>query len=169
MGYLSIEGDVMPHLRIASSSVAVDDGVLLSTVLAAEGVVAQRCGPLVPTSVTSVVSGGPVLALPRMPLISVESATGDGGTVTTGFTVTDPRGGLAKNLALSARTWSVTYTAGWATVPDDLRLGVLELVRHLWRPQLGSMARQVEEAGPGYLIPNRVTELLAPYTMPGFA
>lgn len=67
----------------------------------------------------------------------------------------------------------VTYTAGAAVVPHDVRLACLELVRHLWDTQRGNSAgRPVPgfdnevPTGPEpsfFLLPNRVTEALVAY------
>jgi hypothetical protein len=69
--------------------------------------------------------------------------------------------------------YTVVYTEGWATadaVPADVVVAVFELTRHMWQPVRGPMARGAESTqAPGYLIPNRVRELLADYTLPGFA
>ena len=98
-------------------------------------------------------------------VVSAVSATL--GTVTSGFTV--GVGGVVTNPGLGESDWTVTYTAGWATIPAGMRLAVLEMVRHLWRPQRGSTARGPEDNGPGYLVPNRVRELIEPHLLPGFA
>jgi hypothetical protein len=69
---------------------------------------------------------------------------------------------------------TITYTAGWNPLPEDIRQAVLELTRHLWSTQQGSRAssssgppmRGSQEqimAGMSYTLPNRVKELLEPY------
>lgn len=66
---------------------------------------------------------------------------------------------------------TVTYMAGRATVPRNVRSATLELIRTHWQPQqagayLPGMASQ-DDGGPGmnvmgYFVPNRVMELLTP-------
>lgn len=67
----------------------------------------------------------------------------------------------------------VTYTTGREYVPDAVRLAILIVGAHLWETQRGTspsaLALQGADAdfpvnnGAGYAIPNRATELLAPY------
>lgn len=73
---------------------------------------------------------------------------------------------------------TVTYTAGRATVPATVRLAALILIQHLWETQrAGSELPSApspdfdETANPGFsnsgfIIPNRVHELLTPYLLP---
>jgi hypothetical protein len=66
---------------------------------------------------------------------------------------------------------TVTYQAGWTTLPADLRMAVLELVRWLWQTQSGSRIQQNQppmrapDQGPMAfnLLPPRVKELVSPY------
>jgi hypothetical protein len=56
----------------------------------------------------------------------------------------------------------VTYTAGLTTVEGDVRMATLELIRHMWQTQQGgSNVRGVDVQPAGYILPNRVIELLA--------
>lgn len=159
--------EVMAYLRTSQSSTAVDDGVLQGLLDTAEEMVAQMVGPLLSGSHSALVQGGPLFVLPTTTSAVASATNSDGVVVSSGWSIGP--GGVASNSSCAYGAWTVVYTAGWSVIPAPVRTAVLELVRHLWRPQLGSMARRVEEAGPGYLIPNRVRELLAPYTMPGFA
>lgn len=73
-------------------------------------------------------------------------------------------------LAATPADWIIS--APWAAgeLPADLRLAVIELTRHLWQTRRGPTARgQAETAGAAYTLPFRVTQLLAPYELPGFA
>lgn len=65
---------------------------------------------------------------------------------------------------------TVTYESGYTTVPADLKLGILELLRHLWATQRGASARGRAVAGDdgmssgsSYAIPYRVMDLLRPF------
>jgi len=155
------------YLRVNTRSTAVDMDLLQGLIDTAEGLVAQRVGPLASGSQTSIAFGGPAFVLPTT-TTAVTSATDlDGNAVTSGFKV--GVGGVVTNSSCALGTWTLVYTAGYSPLPAPIRTAVLELVRHLHRPQLGTAARPAEDNGPGYLIPNRVRELLDPYTLPGFA
>lgn len=68
---------------------------------------------------------------------------------------------------------SVAYTAGMATIPQDVSDATGELIRHWWahgqQPYRGAFqATPGDDDGGtvtvmGYAVPNRVTEMLAPY------
>jgi hypothetical protein len=68
----------------------------------------------------------------------------------------------------------VTYVAGRATVPANIRLAALELIRHLYqltqqggRPAFGGGAAEEGPWAPsGFAVPTRVLELLAPHQRP---
>ncbi len=166
MSALSAE-DVAAYLRANVRSGSVDLGLVQSLVDTAESLVAQRVGPLASGAQSSILFGGPSFVLPTT-TTAVTSATDlDGNAVTSGFKL--GVGGVVTNSACALGTWTLVYTAGYSTLPAPIRTAVLELVRHLWRPQLGTAARPSDDGAPGYLIPNRVRELLDPYALPGFA
>jgi len=155
--------EAMAYLRTSN----VDPTVLQGLIDTAESMVSQRVGPLVSASQSTITFGGPSFVLPTT-TTAVTSATDlDGNAVTIGFRI--GVGGVVTNSSCSLGTWTLVYTAGWVEMPAPIRTAVLELVRHLWRPQLGAMARATEDNAPGYLIPNRVRELLDPFTLPGSA
>ena len=159
--------EAMAYLRMSPSSTNVDEAVLQATIDTAESLVAQRVGPLASGAQSSILFGGPSFVLPTT-TTAVTSATDlDGNAVTSGFKL--GVGGVVTNSSCALGTWTLVYTAGWAELPAPIRTAVLELVRHLWRPQLGAAARATDDGAPGYLIPNRVRELLDPYALPGFA
>ena len=76
-----------------------------------------------------------------------------------------------------SRWYDVVYQAGRATVPDDLRMGVLEMLRHLWDTQRAGGSRRVGSGssdstantipGAAYLFPFRVEQLIAPHVQVG--
>ena len=158
----------MAYLRTSATTTNVDPTVLQGLIDTAESMVSQRVGPLVSASQSTITFGGPSFVLPTT-TTAVTSATNlDGNAVTTGFRI--GVGGVVTNSSCSLGTWTLVYTAGWVEMPAPIRTAVLELVRHLWRPQRGTSARPVDDSpAPGYLIPNRVRELLDPYALPGFA
>jgi len=158
----------MAYLRTSATTTNVDPTVLQGLIDTAESMVSQRVGPLVSASQSTITFGGPSFVLPTT-TTAVTSATDlDGNAVTSGFKV--GVGGVVTNSSCALGTWTLVYTAGWAELPAPIRTAVLELVNHLWRPQRGTATRPVDDSpAPGYLIPNRVRELLDPYALPGFA
>lgn len=80
---------------------------------------------------------------------------------------------------LAARYYDVTYVAGREDCPDNLRLAVKELARHLWsaskRAGAGRPGSQQSEStantvpGAAFLFPFRVEQLLADELEDGFA
>jgi uncharacterized phiE125 gp8 family phage protein len=171
--------DVRDHLNITGDS---DDAELRSFVLAATAAIEARVGPMARRSVTEVHNGGVSgILLRQPPALAVTSATENGVAVAgSGYSLSPGGGVLTRVSGFSRSTWvsgfanvSVTYTAGRTSIPADLRQAVLELVRHLWATQRGTMnARRNGDdfvAGQGYTMPNRVLELISPYELPGLA
>lgn len=156
---------------------------LQSFIDAAEAAIAKRCGPLASTATTVRVDGGGfALTLPTTPALSLTSVTPADGTA---LTLTDlylntGAGVVTYNsgITFTARFYDVVYNAGRATVPDDLLMAIKELVRHMWQTQRGPTRRpgsQPSEAtantvpGAAYMLPFRVSELIAPHLQHGFA
>ena len=162
-----LQDEAMAYLRMSATTTNVDPTVLQGLIDTAESMVSQRVGPLASASQSTITFGGPSFVLPTT-TTAVTSATNlDGNAVTTGFRI--GVGGVVTNSSCALGTWTLVYTAGWAELPAPIRTAVLELVNHLWRPQRGTAARPADDGPPGYLIPNRVRELLDPYALPGFA
>lgn len=166
--------DAKTHLGI---TVDTDDAELTVMITAAEAALAKMCGPLSATATTSIVDGGGrSLPLPVSPVISLTSVTASDGTTiaTTDLSVLPP--GLVTytngGACFPALWYTVVYQAGRATCPADLLLADKELVRHLWATQRGGAARpgpQSDPTSPGFSVPYRVQELIAPHLRPGFA
>lgn len=172
--------EVREHLGGLTVS-AASDVRLQSFIDRAEAAVTRRCGPLVSTAVTArVTSGGDGLALPQYPVQSLVSVAPVGGSAYVLSDLYVTPGGVVQwavmGSSLAAGRYDVTWNAGWAAtaaaVPADLKLGVLELIRHLWDSQRGGESRsrggEQEQRGPGFAFPNRVIELLEPYLMTDF-
>jgi hypothetical protein len=166
------------HLNVTASD---SDAEIQSTIDEAEAMVAQRCGPLEPTTVTERVAGGPGgLSLSRTPVISLTSVTPVGGTA---LTVSDlyvsPSGVVtyAMNAGVFYAPWyDVVYQSGRSTTPDDLLRGVKELTRNLWNSQRPSGGRFSSNAGsevantiPGaaYIWTFKVEQAIAPHLQSG--
>jgi hypothetical protein len=141
------------------------------------GVVEQR-------EVTDTVTGGgPALAVLHPPLVSVTSVAGPVGASSVsyaadGLTVNGSAGvvGRLDGGCFPAGAYTVTYTAGRASVPPTVKLAALILLQHLWRTQYGATRVPVGGAddwsvtdpvpGFGYAVPNRVLQLLEPFKLP---
>jgi hypothetical protein len=143
----------------------------------AERILARRVGPLGTETVTDEVHTGPgPLVLRRYPVVGVTSATSYGATVTDLDLDTDA-GVLYGTFGSTSRAVRVTYTAGRESLPEDLELAVLELVKHLWESQRGNSAATPPGSYPGedvqpaagYLLPYRVQSLIEPFLSPAVA
>lgn len=167
--------DVLDHLNIFSADSEAEIEAMLA---AAEAAVITRVGPIVAEDRTDRVDGcKDSLLLPAAPIIEITSlSTSDGTTVDLSALTVDDEVGLIEYTAggrFTARKYDVEYRAGWEEAPADLQLAIKELVRHLWATQRGGSSRPgsavQEPQGPGYLMPNRVLELLQPYMVPRVA
>ncbi len=165
-------------------SAATYDAVLPDWIASSEAVIAQHCGPLEPTARTERLRGGrEALALRTTPAISLTTVTpADGAALAIADLYLDQSSGVVtynSGATFGARYYDVAYSAGRATCPADLLQAVKELLRHQWasakrsgggRP--GAAASEVTAntvPGAAYLLPFRVSELIAPHLQPGFA
>lgn len=170
--------DVKEYL---GGGISDDKNAELQTVIdAAEAAVGNLVGPLEPVTVTERVwpSGDGSLFLARNPALSLASVTPrdsdpldvDGLDLDAGV-VTQLSGCWFSG---GAGPFTVVYQAGWDTLPADIRLAALELVRHLWATQRGSGNARPRPQGdlsntlPGsaYALPIRVEQMLAPHRVP---
>lgn len=194
---------VKAHLNIPPNDNRQDDE-LQGFILAAGDIARNHCGPFLPETHTQYFDGGHAKVMPDFtPVSSVLSITEYYGlsayplteqnlgaqmdafafTVdyTTGEITRRTFGGEAAVFAFGSKNVKVVYTAGrGGSVPWTVRLGVLELIRHLWqmtqqgggRPKFNGSAYDGGEAmvPTGFAIPGRVLELWQPfYRGPGIA
>jgi hypothetical protein len=194
---------VKAHLNINPADTRQDDE-LQGFILAAAEIARNHCGPFIPETHTEYFDGGSQHIVPAFtPVSSVLSITEyyglsafplteqplSGQSNAFGFTVDYNTGqitrrtfgGEAATFAFGSKNIKVVYTAGRAgQVPWSVRLGALELIRHLWqmtqqgggRPKFNSGAYDGGEAmvHTGFAIPSRVLELWqAYYRGPGIA
>ncbi len=158
------------------------DAVLPGFIAAAEAVIAERCGPLEASARTERLRGGvEALALRTVPVISLTSVTPvDGSAVTLGDMYLDSASGVVtmnSGAGFPARYYTVLYSSGRSSCPADLVLAVKELLRHTWAAQRGGPRATAQPSeltgntvpGAAYLLPFRVSELIAPHLQPGFA
>ena len=174
--------DVKTHLNMTGTA---NDTELQRFIDVAEAAIGNRVGPLSPTSVTEVHNGGSGTIVLRQPVAaSVTSITYTDGAAGAGYTLDGSTGIVYYGDNYGAfpggpRNVTVTYIAGWTTLPADLAHAVKELVRELWETQRGSN----QGARPGFtdtedpdfgtgglpLFPPRVAQLIAPYIVPRVA
>lgn len=187
---------VKAHLRIPAADVTFDDA-LMGFIRAAGPLVRDICGPVVPETHTQFFDGGRETIVPDyLPLLSIQSVTEYYGLAT--FVLTEQQlgsqmnafaytvdystgqimrrtfGGQAAMFAIGSKNVKVLYTAGLgsgAAVPWNIRLGALELIRHLFQltqqsglPKWGGAAVDGDEerVPVGFAVPDRVIELLNP-------
>lgn len=194
---------VKAHLNIPPGDSRQDDE-LQGFILAAGEIARNHCGPFIPETHTQFFDGGrPTIVPDWLPVASVLSVTeyyGLSGYVLTeqslggqtdafAFTVDYATGAITRRtfggesarFADGSKNIKVVYTAGRSgAVPWTVRLGTLELIRHLWqmtqqgggRPKFNGGAYDGGEAmvPTGFAIPSRVLELWQPYYRgPGIA
>lgn len=190
---------VKAHLNIPATNMNSDDE-LRGFIRAAGPLIRDITGPILPETHTEYFNGGvSTISLSWQPLISVTSVTEYYGLST--FTLTEQPlgaqmnafaytvdyttgqltrrtfGGQAAMFAIGEKNIKVVYLAGLTagTVPWNVRLGCLELIRHLWqmtqqggRPKWGGAGvdADAERVPIGFAVPDRVIELLAPNRRP---
>lgn len=167
--------DAKAHLNI---TVVTYDAELQTVIDAAEAAIGRATGPLQATATTAVVDGGRTLTLPTTPVVSLTSVTDSGGGLASLADLRATPSGVVSIVgggSFSAPYYTVIYQAGRtvnATTNADLYAAIKELVRHLWQSQRGSGGRPGSQAsdaasntipGAAYLLPFRVSELIAPH------
>lgn len=168
------------HLQITSDR---HDAELQDFIDAAETRLAHEVGPLAPVEVVERHTGPGPLILRQIPVVEVSGVTEQDIAVDAADLDADLNTGIlyrTGSFSTYPRGTVVTYTAGYETLPADLRQGVLELIRHLWDTQRGSgpggaRANLLNPDGDpttaaglaAYTLPNRVKELIAPYVSRG--
>jgi hypothetical protein len=190
---------VKAHLNMNVSDTRQDDE-LQGFILAAADLARDVVGPLLPETHTEWHNGGSrTLALDWLPVASVLSVTeyiaATSWTLTEqplgtstdayGYTVDLDRGQITRRAVGDAvcfphgiKNVRVVYTAGrGGAVPWAVRLGALELIRHLWQfsqqrggrsPVGGSTldSDSTPAVPTGFAMPNRVLELWKPFKRP---
>lgn len=188
---------VKAHLNMPAADTS-QDAELQGFILAAADLARDVVGPLLPEQHTEWHNGGkPSIVLDWLPLASVQSVTEyvsastwvlteqPLGTSTDayGYTVDLDRGQITRRATGGAvcfpagiKNVKVVYTASRSgMVPWSVRLGALELIRHLWqltqqggRPRFGGSALDGDSGGVpmGFALPARVLELWQPFKRP---
>lgn len=132
-------------------------------------------------TITETFSGGLAeVALRYCPVLSITSVVENGTTLAaTGYRLSSPDGGVLTRISgyyttpftAGAYNVTVTYVAGYQSQPATDRLGALEMLRHLWASQRGTIRFNAAEdqwaPATTYSIPRRVAELWETNLMPG--
>ena len=135
------------------------------------------------TTVTETHRGGSdTLILRRIPVVSIDEIVEDGiELATSDYALSTESGTVTRIVSGSPIPWvggvdeiSVTYDTGYAEQPADDVQGVLEMVRHMWDTQRGSMAMMPRgddgwNPAASFSLPARVAELWDGARVPGFA
>lgn len=168
--------DAKAHLNITSTA---SDDELRRMLAAAQDVGETHTGrvfarrTVVETRDSPAAAGG--LLLTRVPVQSVTTVTVDGTTLAAADYRVDPAGGVVHHRSGSwpGEQVTVTYVAGPASPHGADVQGVLEMLRHLWTTQRGSIPAyprgQEWDPASGYSLPRRVAELWDLRPVAGFA
>lgn len=189
--------EVKQHLQMDLTK-TTNDVELQRFIDAAETAIGHRVGPLTPITVTETHDGGDAsIYLRKLPVGSVTTVTEVVGNIiytltnqppgqsvdAWGYTVNSTTGRVIRRTASGQpyrfvpgmENVTVTYQAGWATLPDDLVAAVKELVRHLWKTQRGNNSGRPGFEDEPVVVgafsswPERVVELVQPYNSPRVA
>jgi hypothetical protein len=191
IGIVSLD-EAKYHLNIPSTDVTQDDE-LRRIIDAASDLSESYVGQILgrKTFTNELYDGNNEFIRLRNPkAISVTSVYENGALLNSGQYVLDPTGQRLYRIGSgtlyatnSYGYWSggmnnvqVTYVAGWVNPPAAAKQGVLEVIRHLWQTQRGSMSvlgRNISGdemyQTPTYSLPRRAMELLDPVSLPGLA
>lgn len=150
-----------------TSSVRHDDADVMADIETAEEAVADVVGPLEPRSVTVTgVSHSAGMVLPVGPFVGpITALTVDGVTYTDWSNVTVDGFGIAHGLPVGVCT--LTYVAGWVTLPARANKAVREQFKHVWSFRRGNTRTADAERGAAHMMPWRVAELIEPYRWDG--
>lgn len=157
----------------------LDDAQLRTFLTSATDWVERRIGgPLTVQTFTELVPvSGWWIAPSKRPIVSVTSLTPELGAVldSSAYVVDTLRNGIRIRWGAFTGWYTLVYRAGLTVVPERIKLAGLILAEHLWQVQNGGGGlpfpgdSDVPQFGWGFAIPNRVKELLADETIPGFA
>ena len=188
MGIVSLD-EVKAHLNIPTTVTTQDEE--LRRFMDAAGDLAENYVGLVlgrrTFTETYNGNGGGYIILRNPSAISVTSVVENSVTLVAGTDFfLDPNGQRLVRIGTSGMYWTnttgnwspgiqnvvVNYVAGFTNPPAATRQGVLEIIRHLWHTQRGSMAvlnkGTADEYYPAstYSLPRRAMELLDPASLP---
>lgn len=161
------------HLNITGTD---HDTELTAMIADAEASIAERVGPLEPQARTVRVRPSGASLLVPSPAATLTSVTdADGTTLTFADLHLEGRPGVITfndGRTFTSRWYDVAYGYGREDCPADLVMAVKEMLRHLWQTQRGPTRRPGSNTsettantipGAAYLLPFRVSELIAPH------
>ncbi len=177
----------LPGVEVQDQALTALNGRIEATICKACNV--ARAGAVPPTlRLESVVdtyrlkSQQNVLILSRRPTVTIVSVVEDGAALAAEDYEVDAGAGMLYRLSGDARVcWPackivVTYSAGWETVPDDLKEAAAKMARVLWSEGAKADPNLKRESIPGVIdrewwvsqnddkaMPQEVLDLLAPY------
>lgn len=141
----------VPTLPDVKSQLAIDgaehDELLVRYLNASLRLIEARVGPSSVVAKSEVVTGhGEGINLSYRPLVTVDTLTpllDSYPSFVAADVAFDPRAGTVwrKDLGTLVGTWTVDYTAGWVSFPDNYYLATLVTVQHLWRTRRGGAKR----------------------------
>jgi hypothetical protein len=184
--------DARSVVRLRSTNTA-DNAMLQTIIEAASKVVTDITGPMTIAQYVEWFDGGTETVVPsQAPIVRIVSAFEyyrtssfalteqplGAQTTAFGFTVDYLTGAITRRtfgggsglFAVGSKNIVFTYTAGRATVPENVQLATKELVRHFYqatqipgRPKMGAVADDgFGEVSIGFAVPNFVVEMLQP-------
>ena len=189
MGIVGLD-DVKAHLNIPTSNTENDEELRHFMDVAADLAEEYTGVILGQRNFTETFNGGDSVIRVNNPyIISIASLTENDVTLTQGTDFYLDRtaqrifriGSSAYFYTTAAGTWRpgvqnivITYRAGFVNPPSLAKQGVLELVKHLWQTQRGSMNvlnmdNDSYQPATGYSLPRRVEQLLDITSLPGLA
>lgn len=178
-----------------------DDSLISTLITVTDRMIAQHLGypPATAGSASTAEStsytlyldgpGGRELTIPIWPVTSITSiydsvdrryAAAD-LVASTDYTLVEGQNGLVEldwdaqhgTFSEARRSIKVTFTAGWATVPEDIKHAAKLTVRHLWghRQTAGKTTEGINGLNTSYVdptsLPKEAKDILAPYRLPG--
>ncbi len=163
--------DVQSQLNINGGSDFIE---LVAFVESACDVVEQWCGPISVRTVTEQAFGtGSGFVLRAVPVVALSAVTyvGDLGSVSPVPTVldfmVDAESGIVSRFDRGRvdGPYTLTYTAGYPSVPAWARLAAIIIAQNLWETRRGPRrgASDSSTTGYGYAIPNQAAALMAPH------
>ncbi|MEV0149104.1 MULTISPECIES: hypothetical protein [unclassified Nonomuraea] len=159
--------DARAHLNITTGA---DDVELAEVVRAATAAVERHVGAVLRRVYVEEHPGGYAIALHHTPVLSVASASGVLPGVPDLAAADLQVDGSSGVLRRGTGAWiagpvRVTYTAGRAEVPPNVRLATLIIIQHLWETQRGSAlprfgGEDTWDPRQAFAVPRRALELL---------
>lgn len=165
---LTTGDDVAAMLRWGDAEKTKHSDDIAVYVAAAIEVVEHEAGPFELGQVVHTADGGASVALPSR-VSAIASVTVD-GSVVTGWTLDRNAAIIYGPFGSGRQNVVVTYTTGFTVVPPAAKLAATMVAADMWAIASQRAPGLDDQVDPGYLVPAKVRQLLAPFkTIPGFA